>query len=81
MNKHTFRWDSLVFGLFFAAVVANWAVWRQDLLTARELSLAGAGVLIVLGGIGIAATLLHSRPTRTTEPKGTTHDEATDPQL
>lgn len=87
MTKHSFSWEALAFGLFFAAVVGNWAVWKQDLLTARELSLAGAGVLIVLGGIGIVATLISSAATgirtnnHTNEPEGPAHDKATDPQL
>jgi hypothetical protein len=71
MSKHPFRWESLLFGLFFLSVVGNWAVWRQDLLTPRQLSLTASGALIVLGVIGVAATLWHARPARTAP---TTHD-------
>jgi uncharacterized membrane protein YqjE len=83
MSRHPLRWDSLVLGLFFLAIVAGWAVWQQDLLSQRELSLAASGVLIVLGVIGVAASLWQSRPTPapsvTTTTEGDLHEEA-DPQ-
>jgi hypothetical protein len=63
MNRHPFRWESLSFGLLFLVAVGQWAVWKQDLLSPRQLSLTAAGVLIVLGVIGVAATLWHARPT------------------
>lgn len=56
MTRHPFRWSSLVFGLFFLAGVGQWAVWKQDWLTPRELSLASSGVLIGLGLLGVVAT-------------------------
>ena len=46
MTRHPFRWSSLVFGLVFLAGVGQWAVWKQDWLTPRELSLTSSGVLI-----------------------------------
>ena len=90
MSRHPLRWEGLVFGLFFLAVVGNWAVWKQDLLTSRQLSLASSGVLIVLGLIGVAATLWKSRPVPATPaptmetieestPEGP-EDEEADPQ-
>ena len=84
MRRHPFRWESLAFGLFFLAVVGNWAVWKQDLLTPRELSLTAAGVLILLGVLGVAATLWQARPTTpslitTTSTEGAPHED-TDPQ-
>jgi len=81
MNRHPLRWESLVFGLFFLAAAGQWAVWKQDLLTPRELSLTASGVLIVLGILGVAATLWHARPS--TAPSKTTrkehHHEDADP--
>jgi len=81
MNRHPFRWQSLAFGLFFLAAVGNWAVWKQDLLTPRELSLTASGVLIVLGVAGVAATLWQARPAPARTPdtsaqEGPHHEEA-----
>lgn len=56
MTRHPFRWSSLAFGLMFLAGVGQWAVWKQDWLTPRELSLASSGVLIGLGLLGVIAT-------------------------
>jgi len=84
MNRHPFRWENLAFGLIFLAAVGSWAVWKQDFLTPRELSLTASGVLIFLGVIGVAATIWQARPTpvpttHTPTPEGT-HDEEADPQ-
>lgn len=82
MNRHPFRAESLIFGLLFLAAVGTWAVWKQDILTARELSLTASGVLIFLGVIGVAATLWQARPSPTPStnvPEGT-EDEEADPQ-
>ena len=62
MTRHTFRWEGLVFGLFFLSAVGNWAVWKQDLLTPRQLGLTASGVLIALGLLGVAATVWQTRP-------------------
>jgi hypothetical protein len=80
MTRHPFRWESLAFGLFFLASVGNWAVWKQDLLTPRELSLTASGVLIFLGVIGVAATLWQARPTPASTPTRGIDDEEVDPQ-
>lgn len=87
MSRHPLRWESLAFGLFFAAIVVNWAVWKQDLLSSRQLSLSASAVLIVLGLLGVAATLWNSRPAKLTTPMPTSRtipegpdDEETDPQ-
>lgn len=64
MTRHTFRWEGLAFGLFFLSAVGNWAVWKQDLLTPRQLGLTASGVLIFLGVLGVAATVWQTRPTR-----------------
>jgi hypothetical protein len=84
VNRHPFRWSYLLFATLFLAVVAGWAVWREDLLTGRELSLSASGVLIALGLVGIAATLRQARPGRPTPshppvPEGDPHDQAADP--
>ena len=84
MNRHPFRWSYLVFAALFLAAVAGWAVWREDLLTSRELSLSASGVLIALGLVGIAATVRQARPSQPTSipsslPEGDTHDETAHP--
>lgn len=83
MSRHRFCWTNAVFGLFFLAIVGNWAAWERDLLTPRELSLTAAGVLILIGVIGAAAALWPSTPQpapsyhpTTTTPEGAHHEEA-----
>ncbi|MFC5677593.1 hypothetical protein [Aeromicrobium endophyticum] len=86
MNRHPFRWLELTLGIVLLAAVGSWAVWHEDLLTPRQLSLSAAGVLIVLGIVGIAATLRGARPSTTspspaptvTTPtvEGDSHEEA-----
>ena len=68
MNRHSFRWDGLAFGLFFLAVLGQWAVWEQDLLDPDELAYLGAVVLIVLGLLGIAGTAISAQSHRRTAP-------------
>ena len=77
MTRHTFRWEGLAFGLFFLSAVGNWAVWKQDLLTPRELGLTASGVLIFLGLLGVAATVWQTRsprPARSVPAPETTTD-------
>lgn len=69
MSRHTFRWEGLAFGMFFLAAVGHWAVWDRDLLDTRELTLVASGLLIVLGAIGVAATVWRSRPPATIHPE------------
>ena len=71
MTRHSFRWEGLVFGLFFLSGVGNWAVWKQDLLSPRELGLTASGVLIVLGLLGVAATVWQTRSARRPLPAPT----------
>jgi hypothetical protein len=66
MNRHPFRWSSLAFGLMFLAGVGQWAVWKQDWLTPRELSLVSSGVLIALGLLGVIATFWKPKQLTTT---------------
>lgn len=62
MTRHPFRWGGLAFGLFFAAVIGQWALWRSDLLNPDQLAYIAAGVLIVLGTIGIVASIAQPKP-------------------
>jgi hypothetical protein len=68
MNRHQFRWDAFVFGLFFLAVLGQWAVWEMDWLGADDLAYVAAVVLIVLGLLGIAGTAISARSDRRTAP-------------
>jgi hypothetical protein len=68
MNRHPFRWDALAFGLFFLAVLGQWAVWDRDLLGPDELAYVAAAVLIVLGVLGIVGTVISARPNRRKAP-------------
>lgn len=68
MTRHSFRWEGLVFGLFFLSAVGNWAVWKQDLLTPRQLGLTASGVLILLGLVGVAATVWQTRSATRANP-------------
>jgi hypothetical protein len=68
MNRHQFRWDAFVFGLFFLAVLGQWAVWEMDWLGADDLAYVAAVVLIVLGVLGIAGTAISARADRRTAP-------------
>ena len=68
MNRHAFRWDAIAFGLFYLAVLGQWAVWEQDLFEPDDLAYLAAAVLIVLGVVGIAATAIGARPNRRTAP-------------
>jgi hypothetical protein len=88
MTRHPIRWSSLVFGLVFLSGLGQWAVRKEDLLSSRDLSLTTSAVLIVLGLLGVFATLW--KPTRpadaapadpvlTTTPEGPDNEEA-DPQ-
>ena len=80
MTRHSFRWEGLAFGLFFLSAVGNWAVWKQDLMSPRQLGLTASGVLIVLGLLGVAATVWQTRPAyraRTISAHDTTPDTTT----
>lgn len=82
MKRHPFSLESLAFGLFFLAVIGQWAVWRAEILSPDQLAYLAAGSLIVLGVIGILASLA--------KPKSSAHepiqeteipdDEEIDPQ-
>jgi len=76
MTRHPFRWDALAFGAFFLAITGNWIAWKQDALSLEQMSVAAPVALIVIGAIGIVATVLPR--------KGSSHvdiDEEADPKL
>lgn len=68
MKRHPFRWDAVAFGLFFLAVLGQWMVWEQDLMSPDDLAYVGAGVLIALGLIGIVGTVVGARSERRSAP-------------
>ena len=68
MNRHPFRWDAIVFGLFFLAMLGQWAVWKKDLLAPDDLAYVAAALLIVLGVLGIAGTAISARSGRRKAP-------------
>jgi hypothetical protein len=68
MRRHPFRWDAIAFGLFFLAVLGQWAVWEHKLLSPDDLAFVAAAVLIVLGVLGIAGTAISARSDRRTAP-------------
>ena len=85
MNRHPFRWDAIAFGLFFLAVLGQWAVWEHHLLSPDDLAFVAAAVLIVLGVLGIAGTTISARADRRTAPftpqPASSSDDPTDDQL
>ncbi len=68
MRRHPFRWDALIFGLLFLAVLGQWAVWEMDLFAPDALAFVAAAVLIVLGVLGIAGSAISARSDRRTAP-------------
>ncbi|MDX6277003.1 MAG: hypothetical protein QOJ72_1131 [Nocardioidaceae bacterium] len=82
MTRHPIRWSSLIFGLVFLSGLGQWAVRDQDLMSARDLSLTTSAVLVVLGLLGVIATLWKpTRPADTTpEPADTTPDLVLTPE-
>jgi hypothetical protein len=57
MKRHPFRWDALIFGLVFLAVVGTWLVHTAGLLTSGQLAYALAAALIAVGVAGIVASM------------------------
>jgi len=57
MNRHAFAWGSFAFGAFFLAIVGNWVAHKQDVFTLEQLSIAAPITLIVLGILGIIASI------------------------
>ena len=76
MKRHAFRWDGVAFGLFFLAVLGQWAVWEHQLLSPDDLAFVAAAVLIVLGVLGIVGTAALGEvgpPYRTVHPSRNHH--------
>lgn len=61
MNRHPVRWGSALTGLTFLAVAAAWAVLELDVVDVEGAGPVVAVALIVLGVIGIAATVVVAR--------------------
>jgi len=83
MNRHPFRWEPLVFGLIFLALVGNWAIWKAGLLSADQLVYVAAAGLIALGVVGIMASIATPRhvPTPHLAPQEASDEpEEADPQ-
>jgi hypothetical protein len=81
MSRHPFRWEALAFGLFFAAVVTHWALWRSARYGPDELAYIGAGALIVLGLVGLAGSVVvpRRRVSSTADEAPATDDEPAPP--
>lgn len=62
MKRHPFRWDALVFGLVFLAVVGTWLTRTTGLLTSGQLAYALAAALIAVGAAGIVASIATPQP-------------------
>lgn len=78
MNRHPFRWEGLAFGLFFLAVLGQWAVWEQDWLSPEGLAYVAAGTLILLGALGIVGTFAgNHRPRQAPHTPETTKEGPT----
>ena len=73
-----------LFGLFFLAVAGLWAAQGQDVLDGDDIGRAVAVGLIVLGALGLVATLFVSRrgrAPRTERPRDTPPLEDADHEL
>ena len=78
MNRHPFRWDALVFGLFFLAALGQWVVWEQELISPVDLEYIAAAVLIVLGVVGVVGTVISTRADHREAPFAPARDTETD---
>lgn len=57
MNRHAFAWVSFAFGILFLTIIGSWIAHEQDVFTLGQLSVAAPIALIVLGIIGIIASI------------------------
>lgn len=77
MRRHRLDLLSLVSGLLLLACVGLWAAWERGVVSAGELVLVLPGALVVLGGAGVAASLLaphrdpHARADNDTDANST----------
>lgn len=80
MRRHPIRWSALIFGLIYLGVIAirlmsQFDVWPAEIADARIWGVAGAITLIVVGIIGIIATVMRDRNFQKEN-----HDQTSDPQ-
>jgi len=61
MRRHRIDVTALVIGLVFAFAVAAWFAYDNGLLDLHELTLGAPVGLIVLGAVGITASLTRTR--------------------
>ena len=82
MNDQTrrrVRPANILFGLLFLAVAGAWATWTTNRIDGDDLGRLLAGLLIVLGVAGVAATVaLGRRRPRADHPDDTLVVQATD---
>jgi hypothetical protein len=76
MKRHPFRWDALIFGLVFLAVVGIWLTQTTGLLTSGQLAYALAGALIAVGAAGIVASFA-TQQNRLRHPTDDVHQSTT----
>lgn len=69
MNRHDTDVLSLAFGLVFAAVVGGWLLLRWVSVSAPGAGWIVAAALIVLGALGVLATVRSARQHDATEPE------------
>jgi len=72
MKRHSIRWESLAFGLFFLAIAVNWIADKHDVISLHQLGIAAPVALIVIGALGIVLTLL--------DRKDSSHEQDTHPE-
>jgi hypothetical protein len=71
MKRHPFRWEGLIFGVIFLAVVSTW-LRGLGLFDSDQFAYVVAGGLITIGVAGILASVLKPRgeaPTTDREPE------------
>lgn len=61
MNRHPVRWGSALTGLTFLGAAVAWAVLELDVVDVDGAGLVVAVALIVLGVVGIVATVVVAR--------------------
>lgn len=62
MKRHPFRWEGLIFGIVFLAVVSTW-LRGLGLFDPDQFAYVVAGGLITIGVAGILASVLKPRST------------------
>ena len=60
MKRHPFRWDGLIFGLVFLAVLSTW-LRTLGLFDPDQFAYVAAGGLIAVGVAGILASIVKPR--------------------